>query len=103
MPQAKACGIVADQIKLVSGMNCIVGAGIAASAAVHAGVGVDLEMLIALGDCTGGASVNASAAADAGIIDCVCHSRLPPYKLVTPIIIRKIKNGSAIEKKMNKN
>ena len=103
MPQAKACGIMADQTKLVSGMNCIVGAGIAASAAVHAGVSVDLEVLVALGDCAGGASVNTSAAADAGIIDCVCQSRLPPYKLVTSIIIRKIKNASAIEKKMNKN
>ena len=48
-------------------------------------------------------ALNPYAAADAGIIDCVCHSRLPPYKLVTPIIIRKIKNASAIEKKMNKN
>ena len=62
-------------------MNCIVGAGIAASAAVHAGVGIDLEMSVALGDRTGGASVSASAAADAGIIDCVCHCKLPPYKL----------------------
>ena len=62
-------------------MNCIVGAGIAASAAVHAGVGVDLEMSLALRNCAGGASVDTSAAADAGIIDCVCHCKLPPYKL----------------------
>ena len=74
----------ADQ-KLVSGMNCIVGAGIAASAAVHAGIGVDLEMRIALGNCAGGASVDTSAAADACIIDCICHDRLPPYKFVVPL------------------
>ena len=64
-------------------MDSIVGAGIAASAAVHAGVSIDLEVLIALGDCAGGASVNTSAAADARIIDCVCHCKLPPYKLST--------------------
>ena len=55
-------------------MDCIVGAGIAASAAVHAGIRVDLEMLVTLRDCTCGASIGASAAADAGIVDCVCHS-----------------------------
>lgn len=63
----------ADQ-KLVSGMDCIIGAGIAASAAIHAGVGVDLEMRIALSDSAGGASVDTSAAADAGIVNCVCHN-----------------------------
>ena len=66
-------------------MDCIVGAGIAASAAIHAGIGIDLEMLFALGDCASGASVSASAAADAGIIDCICHCSIPPYKLV-PIL-----------------
>ena len=55
-------------------MDCIIGAGIAASAAIHAGVGVDLEMRIALSDSAGGASVDTSAAADAGIVNCVCHN-----------------------------
>ena len=55
-------------------MDCIIGAGIAASAAIHAGISVDLEVRIALGNSAGGASVNTSAAADAGIVNCVCHN-----------------------------
>ena len=55
-------------------MDCIVGAGLAASAAVHAGIGVDLEVSVTLRDSAGGASVDTSAAADAGIVNCVCHN-----------------------------
>ena len=83
-------------------MDCIIGAGIAASAAIHAGISVDLEVRIALGNSAGGASVNTSAAADAGIVDCVCHNKLPPYKLVVLIIIRKRKIASPIRPKKYK-
>ena len=64
-------------------MDCIVGAGIAASAAIHASIRIDLEMIVTLRDRARGAGIDTSAAADAGIIDCICHDKLPPYKLVS--------------------
>ena len=72
-------------------MDCIVGAGICASAAVHAGVGVDLEVSVTLRDSAGGALLRAGTATDALIgVDLICHLRITSYHSNTSSIIAHI-------------
>lgn len=54
-------------------MDSLGGALLGASAAVDAGVGVDLIVLCALRDRLGGANIYAAAARDAGVGNNVCH------------------------------
>ena len=70
--RARPCDIF-HYVRLVSGADSAVGAGIRAGTAIQASASVDHVLRIALGDSAHGASVCASAAADASGTDLISH------------------------------
>jgi len=72
-------------VRLLSGADSAVGAGIAARTAVQAGTGVDHVTIITLGNRTHGTCVCASAAADASGTDLISHSSTS-IKICKPIL-----------------
>ena len=68
-----AGALSASYVRLLSGADSAVGAGIAARTAVQAGTGVDHVTIITLGNSTHGASICTSAAADASGTDLISH------------------------------
>ena len=73
-------------VRLLSGADSAVGAGIAARTAVQAGTGVDHVTIITLGNRTHGTCVCASAAADASGTDLIGHVVAPPFLICKPIV-----------------
>ena len=80
-PASQRLGSPMDKNPLLLG-GSINGAGIGASTARNALIGIDHIGSIALGDSADGALALASTALDASIANHICHGVIPPIKLM---------------------